>query len=461
MEAYAAQAKSVGVPPDQLANFARAKIVLSEKQLRFAAAAREADKNDGPEEIGYGGAMGGGKSHCMLVQVGADDCQRVPGLKCLLLRKSGKSNLENLNDLRIRALWNIPHHFAATNGVITFGNGSRIIAGHFQAEKDIDKYLGLEYDVIAIEEATTLLSQKARHIATRCRTSKPNWRPRIYSTTNPGGVGHAWYRQKFILPMRARTECKTRFIQALPKDNPWLDRDYVARLERTLVGWERRAWLEGDWDIAAGQYFTNFRLDVHRIESFDERKIVEWFAAMDYGFTHYTVFHLAGADADGNIYVLDEHAERGWLPERHADAIHAMLSRHKLNVRSLSRISCGTDLFAKESDGSTIAAQYDDLGIPMTAADTDRVNGWAVILGLLGDADAKPAPIKAKLFFHARCARVIETLPLLQHDPNKPEDVLKVDVDADGVGGDDAADSLRYLLASKTKRVRAAKLVGV
>src|SRR4051812_22282024 len=37
-------------------------------------------------------------------------------------------------------------------------------------------------------------------MTTCCRSSKPGWRPRIYSTANPGGVGHAWYRAKFITP---------------------------------------------------------------------------------------------------------------------------------------------------------------------------------------------------------------------------------------------------------------------
>ena len=34
-----------------------------------------------------------------------------------------------------------------------------------------------------------------------------------------------------------------------------------------------------------------------------------------------------------------------------------------------------------------------------------------------------------------------------------PEDVLKVDADEDGVGGDDAADALRYLVATKGRTV--------
>jgi len=55
------------------------------------------------------------------------------------------------------------------------------------------------------------------------------------------------------------------------------------------------------------------------------------------------------------------------------------------------------------------------------------------------------------VFIHKRCGRLIETLPALQHDPNRPEDVLKVDTDEDGVGGDDAADALRYLVATKSR----------
>jgi hypothetical protein len=52
-------------------------------------------------------------------------------------------------------------------------------------------------------------------------------------------------------------------------------------------------------------------------------------------------------------------------------------------------------------------------------------------------------------------------LPALQHDPNRPEDVLKVDCDEDGVGGDDAADCLRYLVATKSRTVVQRKLRGL
>jgi hypothetical protein len=39
--------------------------------------------------------------------------------------------------------------------------------------------------------------------------------------------------------------------------------------------------------------------------------------------------------------------------------------------------------------------------------------------------------------------------------------VLKVDADEEGVGGDDAADCLRYLVATKTRTITVRKLRGV
>src|SRR5437762_4666241 len=231
LDRYLAAGLEAGCPREQMEHFARAGIVLQPRQLAASAAARLCDKPDGPTAIGYGGARGGGKSHWLLAQMGADDCQRVPGLKCLLLRKVGKANMEHFEDLRQRLFSKLKHEFSAYRGVLTFANGSRIIAGHFQAEKDIDAYLGLEYDVIGIEEATTLSNRKHQDISTCCRTSKPNWRPRICSTTNPGGVGHGWYRTKFVLPFQQGKEAETRFIPACVDDNRFNNPEYRKVLE--------------------------------------------------------------------------------------------------------------------------------------------------------------------------------------------------------------------------------------
>ncbi|MEI8291278.1 MAG: hypothetical protein WCH99_17560, partial [Verrucomicrobiota bacterium] len=84
-----------GCPKDQLLNLSNAGLILQARQLAACAASRLCDQPAGPKAVGYGGARGGGKSYWLHAQIGVDDCQRVPGLKCLILRKVGKSNLEH------------------------------------------------------------------------------------------------------------------------------------------------------------------------------------------------------------------------------------------------------------------------------------------------------------------------------------------------------------------------------
>src|SRR5215813_13526045 len=112
LERYLIAGKLAGCPREQLDNFVTGRVYLQPRQLRASAAARMCDRPDGPTAVGYGGARGGGKSHWLLAQMGVDDCQRVPGLKCLLLRKVGKANTEHFEDLRHTVLANLNHTFS-------------------------------------------------------------------------------------------------------------------------------------------------------------------------------------------------------------------------------------------------------------------------------------------------------------------------------------------------------------
>jgi hypothetical protein len=135
------------------------------------------------------------------------------------------------------------------------------------------------------------------------------------------------------------------------------------------------------------------------------------------------------------------------LPGR---AIVAMLGRHQisrsasrergrpLKISDLKRFVAGADVFSKQSDGSTVASQYAKVGITLRCANADRVNGWAEILHRLGEPKVG---VPARLFIHERCARL--------------------DADEDGVGGDDAADCCRYLVATKSRGVTQRKLRGL
>lgn len=447
LDKYLEAAAKAGCHKDQIERFCRAGIVLSAKQLRASAMARLCDLPNGPRHIGYGGAMSGGKTFWVLVQACIDDCQRFPGLKVLLLRKVGSANKENFNDIRLKILRNINHNYVATQGYVFFDNGSSLRLGHFKDEKDVEKYLGLEYDVILVEEATTLTASKLTVIETRLRTSKEGWRPRMYWTSNPGGISHAHFKQKFIVPYLAGKETTTRFIPATVLDNGFVDDEYANALSENLIGWQRKAWLEGDWDVAAGMFFTNFRQDVHVFEPGDIEVMKHWrfWGALDYGFTHDTGFLFGCEDDDGNLYLLDEHAESGKLPEHHAECIKGLLVRNGLTLDDLQAIKAGHDVFSK-THGRSIADTYEEFGIILRKANIDRITGWGEMLRRFGEVNPVTREIvhQPTLFISRKCTKTIEQIPAMIHDDARPEDAKKVNSDEAGRGGDDLADTARY-----------------
>lgn len=436
-------ARDKGVTKGSLDRFLRGGYVPQPKQLEFHAAARECDVPDGPTQVGFGGARGPGKSHAVFAQAALDDCQRVAGLKVLFLRKIQKNAKEQFEDLRRAVLKGVPHSF--TNSVLHFPNGSRLFLGHFKNETDIDQYLGIEYDLIVIEEATTLSLVKYRALRDSNRTSKQGFRPRMYLTTNPGGVGHGWFKATFIVPARKDQETDTRFVFGTVEDNKFNDPDYRKKLEEN-TGWRLEAYRYGNWDIAAGQYFSNWRYESVVREELKVMPGARVWCSLDYGFQHPTVCYLL-SEYDGKKQVIDEHWRRHALASEHAVDIKRMLARHGLTVEGLSTFAASPDAFAQRGNesGKTIADQYADNGIRLTRANDDRVNGAAFLLKLLGREEAKDTPaIEPMIEISTRCEKLIENIPTLQHDPHRPEDVLKVDIDEDGNGGDDPYDSCRY-----------------
>ena len=251
-----------GCPLEQMVHFFNAGVILQPKQLEFAAYARACDLPDGPKDVMLGGGRGAAKTHGILAQIFCDDCQRQPGLKVLVLRKVGRANREQIADFRKKLLSRIPHKYREQASTITFENESLVILGNFKDERDIDKYLGLEYDVIHIVESNQLTLTKKMNILSCLRTNKPNWRPRCYEDTNPGGIGHFHNKQIFVEPWKKKQETETRYIHCVVDDNMFVDKGYKEYLEK-LSGWQREAWLYGSWEFLAGSYFTNFQEDIH------------------------------------------------------------------------------------------------------------------------------------------------------------------------------------------------------
>lgn len=454
---YVTAARRAGVPRDQLERFIRAGYVAQPHQLIWHAAARRADKPGGPAMIGIGGRRGPGKTHATFAQVALDDCQRVPGLKFLFLRKVLKAAKESFEDVRRKVLYSLDHHYAKQSGIIEFPNGSRIVLGHFKHEGDIDNYLGIEYDGAAIEEFTQLSKAKVEMLRGSIRSTFPEdvWRPRIYATTNPGGIGHQFFRSTFVLPWREGREAETCFLPASADENRYLDAGYRKWLSN-LSGALGRMWRDGDWDVAGGAYFTNWSYDRATVEPIDVIPH-HWrvWLAMDYGFQHWNVIYLMAQDGDGNAWLIDELSMRHELIPTIAEALIAMLARYGIDRQRISRFVAGQDCFSKESSGKSIADTWRECGWTLVPANINRKAGAAEWLRRLGN-DRQATTVRIS----RRCVRLIETIPMLLSDPNDPEDVLKVDTDDEGDGGDDAYDASRYGLMDVRQPIAAPAAAG-
>ena len=433
----------------QFENFVRAGLFLQPKQLDFCLAARECDYEGGPTAVMLGGGRGSAKSHAILSQIFADDCQRFPNLKVLLLRKIGKANQEQVQDYRTKLLANLPHEYKQQAGEIHFKNGSKVILGNFKDEKDIDRYMGQEYDIIYIMESNQLTFAKKKFIFTCLRTSKQGWRPRAYEDTNPGGIGMAENRQMYVVPWRMGTqkESGTRYIHSTVYDNKFINAEYVKQLE-SLTGWQRKAWLEGDWDFAAGTFFTNFVPSIHCYPNdkvgLDEHKVVRWYASYDFGFAHNAACILF-AEKDGITYVVDEWVDSETVIQEQADDIKLMLESHDLKPDMLDFFAAGRDCFSRNEDGRTVADSFEENGISLTMAEVDRVNGWKRCHTLFGDISVGVEP---KMFIHSRCKNLINQIQLAQHSSKRAGDIEKFNANTEGEGGDDALDAWRFGIAS-------------
>ena len=473
---FAFTAKESGCPQGQIENFLRFGYVPQPKQLIFHSAARKGDSVEGPDEIGFGGARGPGKSHAIFAQMALDDCQRAKGVKCLYLRKIGKQAKEQLEDLRVKVLFACPHKYNRHEGVITFPqwNNSRILLGHFKDERDIEAYLGLEYDVIGIEESTTLTLEKYKALRDSNRTSRTDFRPRVYNSTNPGGRGHVWYKKRFIEPWKRKKEKYTKFIPATLEDNKFIDGGYQRRVEDN-TGWKLRAHRYGDWDIAAGQFFDSWS-EVHILPS--DYPIEPWwnkFGGYDHGHNHPYMAGFYASDGDGNVIKFAECGDRGRKSDQiYPEMVQSYLegigkSVHEVKEeisdgKEVDRITvyAGHDIWSKpkDGDGPMIVEKLYKLSkeglvkFSFVQANISRIHGANHLRDYLDwrqDDDGNLIK-RPRLYIKENCWRTIQQIPAMIHDDKNLEDVLKVDATEDDVWcGDDAYDETRYAMMSRPR----------
>lgn len=443
-------AQQAGCLEDQVKNFLTAQYVPLTWQWDFHSQAREADKSDGPVEVACGGARGPGKSRAVFSQVALDDCQRFPMLKVLFLRQTAVSAQEAFDDLIEKVLLG-KLNYEKKNSTVIFPNGSRILLGGFHDEKDIDKYIGIEYDLIVVEELNQLTEDKLEKLRGSLRSSKIGWRPRLYTSFNPGGVGHSFVKSRYVTPYKISSQTTTRFIPATYRANIFLNKEYTDYLE-SLKGDLGIAWREGEFDLFAGQYFTEWKYDIHVVQPFEIPKDWTRFMAGDYGFSAPSSIGWYAISPDGDLYRYRELYGTGMGYTKLATEAVSLTDPKEI----ISYCVFDPAFWSKKgerddelSGAEVFSSKWKDLttkDLRMIRANNSRVVGWGVVREYL-KVIPKDDGFSSKLKVFKTCTEIIRTLPEQQHDKRNPEDI-------DSKLEDHACDELRYAVMSRPEYVK-------
>lgn len=389
--------------------------------------------------IAYGGARGGGKSWAMRRKF-VLLAFRYPMLQLLLLRRTLPELTENhLRPLQ-QELYGIAEYVQSQRSFL-FPNGSRIKLGYCDNEKDVYQYQGQEYEVIGLEEATHFTESQMQFLTTCNRSVREDFTPRMYYTCNPGGVGHGWVKRLFIDRQYTAYEREKdyAFIPAKLKDNPYLDkrdpgyRESLERLPETL----RRAYLEGDWDVLQGQYFSEFRRELHVCKAFPLPEHWRRFRAMDWGYNDPCCVLWFAVTPNGQLLVYRELYLKKTLSSDIAKQVKALSAGERI-AYTVASPDAWQQRGMRAVEGESIAEVFAHGGVPLLPADNRRVLGWQRIHEELAlRDDGRPG-----LMITESCSNLIRTLPLLCFDSRDGEDV------ADGCE-DHAPEALRYGLMSR------------
>lgn len=421
-------------------------ISITKKQQKFI--------NSEAFETLFGGAAGGGKSYGQLVDA---------LLYALKYKKSKqiifRSTFADLEKSLIRVSLEVyPLSIADYNSskhTWKFQNGSIIDFGYIQYEKDVYQYQSAEYDVIRFDELTHFTEFMYTYMISRCRGANP-YPKRIKSSTNPGGVGHTWVKERFIdigepntvhtCKLETGQEVTRIFIPSLVTDNKFMlsyDPDYIKRLD-ALPEKERKALKYGDWDIYDGMFFPEFKRRIHVIEPFQIPDAWNRYIAMDYGLDMFAVLFVA-VDTKGKAYVYNEIHKSNLIVSEARQTLKSIMRQYKYKF-----IYAPPDLWNRNRDtGKSTAELFLKGGIHLTKASNNRIAGWLNVKEWLKVKKVRHEQTgelyeDSDLKIFSNCINLIKYLPQLQRDEKDPNDVATEPHEPTHI-----TDALRYFCVSR------------
>lgn len=412
------------------------------------------------KHIGFGGARGGGKSWSVRTKAKLL-ALRYPGIRILIVRRTYPELINNhINILRSELLG--VARYNDKDKVLKFKCRSTINFTYCDNDKDLDRLQGQEYDVIFLDEATQLSEHQMKVISVCCRGAN-DFPKRIYYTCNPGGQGHGYIKRIFVEKRYEDGEKPEdyTFIQSLVTDNKVLmekQPEYLKQLE-ALPPKLREAWLYGNWDIFEGQFFEEFadrpeyykeRRYTHVIEPFDIPESWSIFRSFDFGYAKPFSCAWWAMDYDGvayrilELYGCTKTPNEGvkWTPDKIFSEIATIEREHKW-LKGKRIIGVADPSIWDASRGESVADTAAKYGVFFSPGDNERLAGWMQMHYRFA-FDEQGFPM---MYIFSNCKAFIRTIPLLQYDEHKPEDL-------DTDGEDHVADEARYFCMSRPIKPR-------
>lgn len=406
------------------------------------------------DEALYGGAAGGGKSDCALVE--ALRQVNIPTYRALILRKT-YPQLSDLID-RSRDLYSKAFPTAKYNDTHhswTFQSGAKIFFGSLQHTDDRLNYQGKRYDFIDFDELTQFTYDEYIYLLSRNRPGGDGTRCYVRAQANPGGIGHGWVKERFITPAPPMTTIRERvnivspdegeiwkertriFVPSTVFDNKILlknDPGYLLRLG-ALPEKEKKALLYGDWDSFSGQVFSEWRNDPDAYESGIGTHVIspfpipkEWkiYRSFDWGYSRPFSVGWYAVDNDMRLYRIRElygftgKADEGvkWSVSDVALKIRE-IEENDPNLKGRFIIGVADPAIFQKNGGESIGEIMEKHGVYWEKADNSRIAGKQQIHGRL-KLDKSSIPM---FYCFSTCKQFIRTFPSLVYDTQNVEDV--------------------------------------
>jgi hypothetical protein len=403
----------------------------------------------------FGGSKGPGKTDALLME-GLRQISN-PRYHAAIFRRT----YPNLQEIKDRAAVLFPRLGAKWKGDEhrwVFPSGARYDLRHCQDEQAKVNYQGAEFHYLAFDQVEEFTKTMYEYLVMQVRTSDPTIRTYVRSSANPGGIGHLWvkarwidgkepyksYRQEFKLPDGTVVPITSFFIPATIYDNPILlkaNPNYLAQL-MNLPDDLRRAMLEGDWSVFAGQVFSEWRDATHICAPVQPPTESLKFMSLDWGYAKPYAVGWYFLDADERMVKYRElygckEPDVGVMTA--PDDVGREILRLEKDDGEIRYRVADPSLWAKTGhEGPTIAESFANVGVYLQKADNDRLQGLMEVHRRFKVwPDGRPGLVICR-----NCVHTIRTVPALPYDPARVEDV---NTEAE----DHAYDETRYACMSR------------